>query len=100
MTPCPAGSTGNGDPTRHRPPLGSKGVAVDVVCALKKGNPQGVSALLYDLVVASLETMIAQVRVTGEPEWIARQRAGAMAILHGCAMDRVLNMVRSIGLET
>ncbi len=63
---------------------------------LKKGS-QGVSTRLYDLVVAALQATTAQVRVPSDPQWVARQRALPMALLHGQQFDRTLRVVEQIG---
>lgn len=57
----------------------------------KKGGVRSdFGELLMEHLEASLRSLIAQSQQTGDPEWIARQPAGSLAVLFGILFDSTL----------
>lgn len=58
------------------------------------------SALVYDAVAETLRSLTARARVTGDPNWIAKQSASDLAELADTEWDRVIHMVAGFRTRT
>ena len=57
-----------------------------------------IGELLVAYLVESLETLRAQLKVMGDGEWLKKQSAAEIAVLHGVGVDKALRLLE--GLET
>lgn len=68
--------------------------AVDASDASIKRERIGV--LLMNYSIASLEALIAQQKVFSSEEWLRKQSASEVAILHGVGFDKVIRLLESL----
>lgn len=54
---------------------------------------------LVAYLVEALEAATAAFVVTGDAEWLRKQRAAEVAVLHGTLVDRVMGMARTLNRE-
>lgn len=81
---------------RH-PDATDRAVFVDALDASDASTKrERIGALLMDYSIASLETLIAQQKVFGSEEWLRKQSASEVAILHGVGFDKVVRLLESL----
>ena len=51
---------------------------------------------VFDLIAETLKSLTAQARFFRDAEWLSRQSAGDMAILHGVLSDKVIRLLAAI----
>lgn len=63
----------------------------------KKNPPKGdIGALLLDYLQAALRTLKSQVEVFGDREWLKKQPASEVAVLHGVIADKTVRLLEGI----
>jgi transposase-like protein len=55
-----------------------------------------IGALLLDYLVSTLETLKAQQVVFGDAEWLKKQSASEVAILHGVLADKTIRLLEGL----
>ena len=53
-------------------------------------------ALVADYLATGLQTLTAQARVAGDPDWITQQPAGELAIFHGVLADKLVRILAAL----
>lgn len=81
---------------RHADVLGSA-VLVDAPDASTKRERIG--ALLLDYAVTTLETLKAQQKVFANEEWLLKQSASELAVLHGVSVDKAVRLLEGLAEE-
>jgi len=76
---------------REKPLIGPD--ALSNVVELKKGR---IGALAMEYLEANLNAQIAQAYVTSDPNYINRQPAGELAILHGVLADKSIRLLEAL----
>lgn len=69
-------------------------VAVDAADASTK--KERIGALLLDYLVTTLETLKAQQRAFANEEWLRKQSAGELAVLHGVSVDKAVRLLEGL----
>ena len=69
-------------------------VAVDASTATAK--KERIGSLLLDYMVTTLETLKTQQKVFGNEEWLLKQSASEVAVLHGVAFDKVVRLLEGL----
>jgi transposase-like protein len=52
--------------------------------------------LFIEYMEKALKTLIAQLSVMGDEEWLHKQTASELAVLHGVGVDKVMKMVEAL----
>jgi transposase-like protein len=55
-----------------------------------------IGALLLDYLVTTLETLKAQQVAFRDPEWLKKQSAGELAVLHGVSVDKAVRLLEGL----
>lgn len=76
---------------RHR----MKGAATETVVATEKREEIG--TLLIDYLHANLSTLRAQQIVFADADWLKKQDAGELAVLHGVMTDKAIRLLEALG---
>lgn len=76
---------------RHR----MKGAATETKVATEKREEIG--TLLVDYLHANLSTLRAQQIVFADAEWLKKQDAGELAVLHGVMTDKAIRLLEALG---
>jgi transposase-like protein len=76
---------------RHR----MKGAATETKVATEKREEIG--TLLIDYLHANLSTLRAQQIVFADAEWLKKQDAGELAVLHGVMTDKAIRLLEALG---
>jgi transposase-like protein len=71
--------------------LDASAVAVDA--STKK---ERIGALLLDYLVTTLETLKAQQLVFRDDDWLKKQSAGELAVLHGVSIDKAIRLLEGL----
>jgi DNA-directed RNA polymerase specialized sigma24 family protein len=58
-----------------------------------------IGALLLDYLVTTLETLAAQQRVFANEEWLLKQSASELAVLHGVSVDKAVRLLEGLAEE-
>jgi transposase-like protein len=66
------------------------------IARLEAGQEEDVGTLLMGFLVAALETVTAQQLVFSDPEWVRKQKASDMAILHGVQVDKIVRLLEAM----
>lgn len=69
------------------------GDAVAVVATEKR---EQIGALLLDYLVMTLETLKVQQQVFADEEWLRKQSASEVAVLHGVSVDKVVRLLEGL----
>lgn len=86
---------------QRNPDATDRAVFVDAVDASDASTKrERIGALLLDYSIASLEALIAQQKVFRSEEWLRKQSASDVAILHGVGFDKVVRLLESITDES
>ena len=59
----------------------------------KKGDR--LDELIYEYVTATLAALSAQARIAGDPNYLKRQPAGSLAVLHGVMSDKTVRLLEA-----
>lgn len=57
---------------------------------------QDLGALVARYLTAGLETLEAQARLFADPEWVKKQSAGELAVLHGVLADKLIRVLSAV----
>ena len=76
---------------RHR----MKGAATESKVATEKREEIG--GLLIDYLHANLSTLRSQQLVFADAEWLKKQDAGELAVLHGVMTDKAIRLLEALG---
>lgn len=74
----------------------------DLVIAATVADPKsadvknGIGVLLLDYLQAALRTLRVQVEVFGDRDWLRKQPASEVAVLHGVITDKTIRLLESI----
>ena len=60
------------------------------------GKSNDVGALLLNYLQSALETLTAQLKVLGDPDYVREQPAGEAAVLHGVLADKVVRLIEAM----
>jgi transposase-like protein len=66
------------------------------IARLEAGQEEDVGTLLMGFLMAALETVTAQQLVFSDPEWVRKQKASDMAILHGVQVDKIVRLLEAM----
>lgn len=55
-----------------------------------------VGSLLFDYLVASLRSLRIQAEHFGDTDWLAKQSASDLAVLHGVSTDKVIRLLEAL----
>jgi transposase-like protein len=69
------------------------GESVAVVATEKR---EQIGALLLDYLVMTLETLKVQQQVFADEEWLRKQSASEVAVLHGVSVDKVIRLLEGL----
>lgn len=61
--------------------------------ATKKGDR--IESLLYEYLTSTLETLTKQSEIVGEREYVTKQPAGELAVLHGVMADKAIRLLEA-----
>lgn len=64
--------------------------------ATQKGELEEVGNLLLRLVRAELKSLIAQAEHTGDKNWLNKQEASQLAMLHGVSHDKIFRLIEAL----
>jgi hypothetical protein len=64
--------------------------------AVPQQKQRDLGALVADYLATGLQALTAQARVAGDPQWIAKQPAGELAIFHGVLADKLVRILASL----
>jgi transposase-like protein len=62
--------------------------------ATKKGEQ--IDCKIFECAKSNLESLTAQAKTTGDPEWIRQQSAKDLALLHGVMFDKSLRILDAV----
>ncbi len=78
---------------RDKPLVDVNGVVLSNIVELKKAR---IGALAMEYLEANFNAQIAQAYVTSDPNYINRQPAGELAILHGVLADKSIRLLEAL----
>jgi hypothetical protein len=78
---------------RDKPLIGAHDTALSNIVELKKAR---IGALAMEYLEANFNAQIAQAYVTSDPNYINRQPAGELAILHGVLADKSIRLLEAL----
>jgi transposase-like protein len=64
------------------------------------GDPtqkEQIGALLLEYLGASLTALAAQAKLFADPEWLKKQEASQLAVLHGVQTDKAVRLLEALG---